>query len=439
MQERLRWEKPAGVRKMGDDAGEKFFLEYWQFELPEERIEREVVFEDGDAGGYANASDPGTGRCMLLSPIAPHTQHRRMRFPLFGRGLGERDFECPEHTISCPNSDLCCNSGETCVETSNGLGCCPSGASCGDSVAGCDTAAGYTSCPDSDAGGCCVPGSKCLDNGCVFYGTQTVTTTLPTATATTGTVNPTTMSEHGGTTVIVTSGYTTTVTISGEDNTVTTTVVSPTTIIIAPVPTSSTCTSGFFACSHEDWGGCCRDGQACNDDGCEDITTTTSATASAPFRPTSGATTSDTSISAADTTITTSNPTTAIAGCPTGFYMCSAVYLGGCCRVDRNCDTASCPSSDSTAVITSGLTIAVTASTGSCANGWSSCAADDGGGCCPSGYACGSVCATSSGDQTQTLAKETPSSSRAAAIGIERWLWAFVALGLTASVGMIWL
>ncbi|KAF2159773.1 hypothetical protein M409DRAFT_70820 [Zasmidium cellare ATCC 36951] len=447
-QERLQWDKPAAVKKMGQDPGEKFYLDYWQFAPESETsdgMRRPIVYDDLAEYTYSSST------CLLLSPLAPHTNHERIGFSLFGRGLFTRDFECPANTVSCSNinSDLCCNNGETCVNTSNGVGCCPSGATCGNNVAGCDTAGGYTSCPDSDTGGCCVPGARCLDTGCVFYGTQTVTTTLPTATATTGTVNPTTMSSETsdrGTTVIVTSGYTTTVTISGDDNTVTTTVVSPTTIVIAPVPssgsssTSSTCTSGFFSCASEDGGGCCRNGQSCQSDGCKDVTTTTTATASAPFRPTSGATTSDTSISAADTTITTSTTPTNTAGCPTGFYMCSAVYLGGCCRVDRNCDTTSCPTSDSTEVITSGLTIAVTATTDSCANGWSSCAASDGGGCCPTGFACGSVCVTSSGDQTQTLAKESPSStttSRAAVIGTGRWLWTFVGLGLTAGVGMI--
>lgn len=435
-QERLQWDKPAGMRKMGHDAGEKFYLDYWQFaqEPPQDGIRRPLIHDD--VADYANASST----CMLLGPLAPHTNHERMGLSRFGRSLFARDFQCPANTVSCSNinSDLCCNSGETCVNSSNGVGCCPSGANCGNSVAGCDTSSGYTSCPDSDTGGCCVPGARCLDNGCVFYGTQTVTTTLPTATATTGTVNPTT--SNGGTTIIVTSGFTTTVTIGGNGNTVTTTVVSPTTIIIAPVPTTSTftCTGGFFGCASEQGGGCCRNGQSCQNDGCEDVTTTTTATASAPFRPTSSATTSDTPIVPADTTITTSPAPAAGAGCPTGFYMCSAVYLGGCCRVDRNCDTTSCPASDSTEVITSGLTIAVTATTGSCANGWSSCAANNGGGCCPSGYACGSACVTSSGDETQTLAKEA-TASRAAALGVERWLWVVVALGLTAGVGMIWL
>lgn len=62
----------------------------------------------------------------------------------------------------------------------------------------------------------------------------------------------------------------------------------------------------------------------------------------------------------------------------------------------------SCPSSESSTMLDSGgvTVVAVTASAGSCATGWYSCGADVGGGCCPSGYACGSSCtatATSSG------------------------------------------
>ncbi|OQD84743.1 hypothetical protein PENANT_c012G01461 [Penicillium antarcticum] len=71
--------------------------------------------------------------------------------------------------------------------------------------------------------------------------------------------------------------------------------------------------------------------------------------------------------------------------CPTGFYACSAVYHGGCCRTGRNCDTTSCPTTSSTTMTSNGVTIvAPVASTtenaggsGSrnrCANGWFSCA-----------------------------------------------------------------
>jgi hypothetical protein len=130
--------------------------------------------------------------------------------------------------------------------------------------------------------------------------------------------------------------------------------------------------------------------------------------------------------------------------------------LGGCCRVGRNCDTTSCPTSDSTALVSNGVTIGgvggVAASTstttidpnasstasaeansagGTCANGWSLCGQNDGGGCCPSDYVCGSSCtATVSGVSNQ--AKQQPSGA-----GAVRWAWGFFTLALGTGVGMV--
>ena len=116
--------------------------------------------------------------------------------------------------------------------------------------------------------------------------------------------------------------------------------------------------------------------------------------------------------------------------------MCSAYYLGGCCRVGRNCDSTSCPAGDSTAVVsTSGLVIiaggtgasvvtytsttttgagtatasaTATGTTGSCASGWFGCAESDGGGCCPGGYVCGASCTATVSGQGD-VGKEAPS------------------------------
>ena len=136
--------------------------------------------------------------------------------------------------------------------------------------------------------------------------------------------------------------------------------------------------------------------------------------------------------------------------CPTGFYMCSAYYAGGCCRIGRNCDSTSCPSGDSTTIVaTSGATIVASAfstttvgsgtaaaaqgTQGSCANGWFSCGADTGGGCCPSGYVCGSSCsATQSGVQAQP--KQAPSEG-----SVVKWAGGFLVVGLASAIGMIWL
>jgi hypothetical protein len=103
--------------------------------------------------------------------------------------------------------------------------------------------------------------------------------------------------------------------------------------------------------------------------------------------------------------------------CPTGFYACSAVYHGGCCRTGRNCDTTSCPVTSSTTIISDGVTIVapVATTTGGstgnhCAKGWFHCADTVGGGCCPQGYACGSSCtATDTASQT-TVSKEQATS-----------------------------
>ncbi|KAF2209098.1 hypothetical protein CERZMDRAFT_48027 [Cercospora zeae-maydis SCOH1-5] len=377
-QQRLQWQEPAGMKKLGDDPGEKFFMHYWEFGETEEATlwTLQRLRHHGELGICGNAS-------RLLPPLEQHTSGSHRPWSIFGRNIFGRDFQCPAGTTSCRSigSDLCCQSGETCVNTAEGVGCCPAGATCGSEVGECDTAAGYSSCP-GDGAGCCIPGAACVEGGCAFFGTATVTTNLP---APTSSQRPTTI-------IIPESGQTTTVTVtaSGEDGTQTVTVTQPTTIVI---------------------GG-------------------------APVRPTS----SDASISAADTAQTSSRPTTVV-GCPTGFYMCSAVYLGGCCRVDRNCDTASCPATASTEVVThSGLTIAAAGgnalpTTGACANGWSTCAPDVGGGCCPSGYQCASNCINTAPGGSNT-SKMAPESAAPGILG-GGVAWSFALVGVLTGVGMI--
>lgn len=123
-----------------------------------------------------------------------------------------------------------------------------------------------------------------------------------------------------------------------------------------------------------------------------------------PARPTSRTTTSDASASRVDV-------------CPTGFYACSAVYHGGCCQTGRDCHTTSCPTTSSTTLTTNGETIivpvttGVSHNTGKCAKGWFSCADTAGGGCCPSGFACGTSC-------TATAAKTTVAKEEATSGGV---------------------
>ncbi|THD00065.1 hypothetical protein EYZ11_000517 [Aspergillus tanneri] len=128
--------------------------------------------------------------------------------------------------------------------------------------------------------------------------------------------------------------------------------------------------------------------------------------------------------------------------CPLGFYACSAVYRGGCCRTGRDCDTTSCPSTPSTTITTNDRTIVVpmetTASgdaTGRCADGWFSCADTAGGGCCPTGFACGSSCtalATATATATGTVAKEQPTGA-ASRRGLE-----VIRVGISV-MGVLWM
>ena len=421
VQDRLAWEPPSGVRKMPDSEDEKFFLDYWGFS-------DDVDPWKGDSrlGGGGRLYAPETIEQYLnasITPslraaIAPHSKRSSGHFRLFGRNIFARDFQCPAGTHSCSSigqDNLCCDAGETCISTSEGVGCCPAGGVCGNDVADCDTADGYTSCPNSPNGGCCIPGAVCKGVGCVFRGTETVTRTLATATETDvpSSTTPATRSISVTTTTVTLSpsGYTTTQTL------------------IIDGSTTQSCKQGYFTCPASDGGGCCPNGQACAPNGeCPDITTSTSASAQPPVLPTSVSVSPETVISS----------TTPPAGCPTGFYMCSARYLGGCCRVGRNCETTSCPSGDSTTLLRSGVTVVVTdggnarATGGTCANGWFLCGVDKAGGCCPSGYVCGQVsCKATAAGQRNTL-KMAPSSA-----SVVRWAWSFLVLACSAGAGML--
>jgi hypothetical protein len=104
--------------------------------------------------------------------------------------------------------------------------------------------------------------------------------------------------------------------------------------------------------------------------------------------------------------------------CPTGFYACSAVYHGGCCRTGRDCDTTSCPVTSSTTIISDGVTIVAPVATTTelaggnrCAKGWFHCADTVGGGCCPVGFACGASCTATDSAAATTVAKAQATSS----------------------------
>ncbi|KAF1814602.1 hypothetical protein P152DRAFT_456877 [Eremomyces bilateralis CBS 781.70] len=369
--------QPTAVRKMSGDEGEMFFLDYWQLgQSSDEAWASESAFSDGSPdpddntvasvpapldhdrlAHRSNLSDPTPLQPFLLHSNATEQEHRW----LWGRSrLSRRDFLCPLGTESCagigrPNS--CCGAGETCVQVDDtglgDVGCCPQGSNCGGELSSCDTAAGYQACPNSPNGGCCIPNYACLDVGCIVASTMTTTVTLPVVTVTTG---------------------------------------RPSTTPTPPPPSTTqtqplTCSPGFQSCPASLGGGCCPSDRGCGPTDCPPLST-----AAPPVRPTGSTTiTSPPPTSAAPTT--TLPP---ISGCPGGFYMCSAFYIGGCCRVGRDCAETSCPRAESTTTVdANGVTVVApvgdgpATTAGSCASGWFSCPADANGGCCPTDYACG--------------------------------------------------
>ncbi|KAJ4412138.1 hypothetical protein N0V85_003721 [Neurospora sp. IMI 360204] len=207
----------------------------------------------------------------------------------------------------------------------------------------------------------------------------------------------------------------------------------------------STCADGNTGCASEIGGGCCLPGFVCAGVGCikagtSPTTTTTPSAAPTtsdttaiepPVRPTSSSLTTTTPPLPPVTTTPSPSPTTSLDYCPTGFYPCLASAGGGCCQTGRDCSATNCPPIElSTIINTNGHTIAVpitavptTTATGRCASGWYMCGKEAGPlpGCCPSGYACGSVSCSvvitpTSGElATATEAKELPTYTKAPA------------------------
>ena len=232
--------------------------------------------------------------------------------------------------------------------------------------------------------------------------------------------------------------------------------------VFTTVPSSTsqgniTCSSAFKSCPASLGGGCCPTDRACGTVGiCPPLTTVTTTVQSttvaglgAPVRPTSG-TTSTTTLS---TVTSAQSTTTATEGgyCPTGFYMCSAYYIGGCCQVGRNCDTTSCPPGTAQTIVSNGETIVVTragtnalttssandvsaqgapattttstpsttslTAQGHCPSGWFDCGSNAGGGCCPGGYACGASCTATQANEPSQVAKVAPANGAARIFG----------------------
>lgn len=176
-------QKPvSGVRKMSNDEGEKFFLDYWYFEDALDGNETTTAKAQQERQDTSNKhftteekldvqprSYPHHPSVLLDRRDSARDAHGWMAAqfsPLF-----RRDFKCPTGTFSCASinrPDSCCNAGETCElvkDTGSGdVGCCPSGQDCSGTIGKCKQ--GYSSCSASQGGGCCIPGYNCVSGGC---------------------------------------------------------------------------------------------------------------------------------------------------------------------------------------------------------------------------------------------------------------------------------
>jgi hypothetical protein len=127
---------PVGVLKMSADAGEKFYMDYWQFEgdLEQSRLldtgaSLRARDEEEEARLLANAS----AVLSFRPPFALHTEEGvdplsfedlRARNAIVRRNsaavlamLSKRGFQCPTGTADCSGiraSNLCCPTTEFC-------------------------------------------------------------------------------------------------------------------------------------------------------------------------------------------------------------------------------------------------------------------------------------------------------------------------------------
>lgn len=449
IQQSLQTRPVTGIRKLSDDPGEKFYLDYWAFE-------EEEASDNWERWRCTNA----TLFTSFDQPVRVHAAQQSPRLlaryvPLPGWHLFEkRDFQCPSGTSACtsinrPNS--CCAAGSTCQlvqDTGLGdVGCCPDGEVCANSLSTCE--AGYSSCPNNPGGGCCIPGYACYDVGCIQTSTATVLThPTPSTTTVTSytTITPSLSSAPTTATSTITTSTSThsTSTVAPEVSTVTKTVT------VTSTQKVLTCSTGYQSCPASLGGGCCPTDRQCGSANCP--ASTTSATPAPPVRPTSltqeTTTTATTERSSGphSTSSTSTSPT--VSGCPTGFYACSAYYQGGCCQIGRDCDTTSCPTSASTTLVDngsrtivaptgSGITAPGTALLGNCANGWATCAPDLGGGCCPSGYQCGITTCAATASGGQGVGKMAPSAATRSLPINDAWMLGLASCLASLMMGML--
>lgn len=171
--ERLKRERPVGMRKMSEDPREMFLLDNWIFAEPRS----EGAGRRSQPNVAENRREVGNGTFYAMSPLRPHMGGNL--FNPFSRvapraALWRRDFKCPDGTGACtsigaPNS--CCSTSDLCINVPDtgfgNVGCCPKGQQCAGPIS-CETSKGYTSCPGSENGGCCLPGYSCSGVGCKF-------------------------------------------------------------------------------------------------------------------------------------------------------------------------------------------------------------------------------------------------------------------------------
>lgn len=362
-------EKPVhGVRKMSPDAGEKFFFDDWWFVDDSHEFLPEQDIADVDA------EDPP------LALFIPQTHPFQEAISGSRHGwLESRDFKCPTDTHACTNihrSDRCCGLGSTCElvkDTGAGdVGCCANGKACSGVVGSCQR--GYTACSRSLGGGCCIPGYDCVPGGCEYDHISYFLAKF---------IHWLMLGSGSGALISV-------VTVTIDSSVVVTTRTHYSTTAKSPGTSSRTETTDHLV---------------------------------PPALPTSRSTTTHATTSRASI-------------CPTGFYACSAVYHGGCCQTGRDCDTTSCPTTSSKTLTSDGVTVVVPVSAGGesqspgrCARGWFSCADTAGGGCCPTGYACGSSCTATAAGATVAKEQATNNSAMGRKIGVVWWvgvLWVWI-------------
>lgn len=219
--------QPTAIRKMGFDAGEKFFPEYYAFGGPDTATAQQDVIANSTAppalparrrGGVLTEEEEAllavnsSASIPYRAPLAAHfyygdssssssssssisersvdatgdesnvddgdgwlansfLSHRaRYLVEIKLRANAKRDYACPTGTTSCSSigyPDSCCQAGTTCVQIDDtglgSVGCCPDGESCTGEIACSD---GQQGCSSESGGGCCIPGYACASIGC---------------------------------------------------------------------------------------------------------------------------------------------------------------------------------------------------------------------------------------------------------------------------------